>query len=373
VTNALLIIGLFGIAAGLMFLRKLPAVIALPLMAVGIGIIEVVSGRLSLTDVSSAIIADGAVRMADPMVISFFGGMVSLLLQKTGIAEHFVRRGAELAGDNPFMVALIMLAIVTLLFTTIGGLGAVIMVGTIILPILASLGIREYVASGLLLIGISLGGLLNANNWAVYRSVLRLDDATVSSYALSLFCVTAVGSILFVAVELLRAGTIRLQTIRTSLGWPIVIAAVVAGLWYVAGEGVFNFLRTVLQWVVGFGLAAIVVTRLAEFFRSGRYLTTPAIHWSSFLIPLVPLLLIVLYGIPFVTSFLLALVYGVIVRHSRSNHNGTRTRMVRICCGDGNDRMAGPGGHEALALVDRAIIWSDVCAHVQLPWSIGVV
>mgnify|MGYP005851456953 CR=1 FL=1 len=147
-TIAILILVVFLAAAVLMFLRKLPAILALPLMAVAIAVLEVVAGRLTLEDLALAVIADGSIRLADPMVISMFGGMVSLLMQKSGVAENFVKRGAELAGDNPIVVAAVMLAIIGLLFTTIGGLGAVIMVGTIVLPILASIGVREYVSLG---------------------------------------------------------------------------------------------------------------------------------------------------------------------------------------------------------------------------------
>ncbi|MBM4162278.1 MAG: citrate transporter, partial [Ignavibacteria bacterium] len=130
-TVGLIILVVFLVAAILMFLRKLPALLALPLMAIAIAAIEVLTGKLSVQDLMQCVIADGAIRLADPIVISMFGGMLSILMQKTGVAESFVRRGAELAGDNPWVVTVIMLFIITLLFTTIGGLGAVIMVGTI--------------------------------------------------------------------------------------------------------------------------------------------------------------------------------------------------------------------------------------------------
>ncbi|MBI5474919.1 MAG: citrate transporter, partial [Ignavibacteriae bacterium] len=159
---SILILLIFLVAAVLMFLRKLPAILALPLMAIGIVTLEILAGKLSFEDLTRAVIADGAIRLADPIIISMFGGMLSVLMQKAGVAESFVRRGAELAGDSPLVVAVIMAAIIALLFTTIGGLGAVIMVGTIVLPILASIGVREYISAGVVLFGISCGGLLNA-------------------------------------------------------------------------------------------------------------------------------------------------------------------------------------------------------------------
>ena len=172
-TTGLLILAIFLVAAVLMFFRLLPAMLALPLMAVAIAGIEVVTGRLGAGNLARAVLADGSTRLADAMVIAMLGGMLSSLMQKAGVAESIVHKGAELAGDNPWTVSLIMLGIATMLFTTVGGLGAVIMLGTIVLPILASMGVREHIAAGILVLGISLGGLLNAGNWVMYRSGIR--------------------------------------------------------------------------------------------------------------------------------------------------------------------------------------------------------
>ncbi len=317
--NALLILALFGAAAVLMFLRKVPAVLALPLMAIGIGLIEVFSGNLTLSDVSLAIMADGSIRLAEPMVISFFGGMVSVLLQKSGIAESLVRRGAELAGDNPLLTSVLLLAIVTILFSTIGGLGAVIMVGTIMLPILSSLGLREYLAAGILLVGISLGGLLNANNWAVYKSVLGMQEPEVFTYALSLFGITSVGAIAFVAVELIRTGSVGIRRVRSSLIGIIAVAALSGWLIYLAQGIDLAPVVVVARWVVGLSMAVIVVRRLIAY-RSASS-GTPLTDWTGYLIPLVPLVCILLYGMPFITAFVVALVYGVVVTLRRGSLN----------------------------------------------------
>lgn len=319
--NALLILSLFVAAATLMFLRKLPAVLALPLMAFGIGAIQVASGRLAWGDVNGAILADGALRLADPMVISFFGGMVSQLLQRSGVAEQIVRRGAEFAGDNPLLVALVMLSIVTLLFTTIGGLGAVIMVGAVILPILLSLGMREHVAAGVLLVGISLGGLLNANNWAVYRSVLRLEDAQVSAYAVTLFGTTAFVAVGFLAVELLRGGSVRFRTIRASLGVMALLAVVVAGAVWSIERSALAWLGVPLRWLIMAGLSYAMASAVWRFFRPRSVEAGTLVSAWAYLTPVVPLLLILMFNVPFVAAFIAAFVYGIIVTLRRGTLN----------------------------------------------------
>ncbi|MCU0453332.1 MAG: citrate transporter [Bacteroidetes bacterium] len=319
--NAVLILLLFVAAATLMFLRKLPAVLALPLMAFGIGAVQVMSGRLDWAGVSAAILADGALRLADPMVISFFGGMVSQLLQRSGVAEQIVRRGAEFAGDNPLLVALVMLSIVTLLFTTIGGLGAVIMVGAVILPILLSLGMREHVAAGVLLVGISLGGLLNANNWAVYRSVLRLEDAQVSAYAVTLFGTTALVAVGFLAVELLRGGSVRFRTIRASLGGMLLVAVVIGGLAWAIDGSMLAWAWQPLRWSVAAVLAYAMLGSIWRYLRVRS--KEPESHVSAwaYLTPVVPLVLILLFEVPFVAAFIAAFVYGIVLTLRRGTLN----------------------------------------------------
>ncbi len=319
--NALLILLLFVIAAALMFLRKLPAVLALPMMAFGIGVVQVFSGHLTWVDVSSAILADGALRLADPMVISFFGGMVSQLLQRSGVAEQIVRRGAEFAGDNPLLVALVMLSIVTLLFTTIGGLGAVIMVGAVILPILLSLGMREHVAAGVLLVGISLGGLLNANNWAVYRSVLRLEDSVVSSYAATLFGLTALVAVAFLTIELLRGGSVRFRTIRRSLAVMAVVAGGVGILALMVDGTAWTWLAEPLRWLLAAVLVYGVVSRVWRYWRSRSAVQETRVSAWAYATPLVPLLLILLFGIPYVAAFIAAFVYGILVTLRKGSVN----------------------------------------------------
>ncbi len=324
----LLVLAIFLLAAVLMFLRKLPAMLALPLLAVAIAGLEVLSGKLTWGDLAAAVIADGAIRLADPMVISFFGGMLSLLMQKTGIAESFVRRGAELAGDNPWAVAVMMLAIIALLFTTIGGLGAVIMVGTIVLPILLSLGVREYIASGMILFGISLGGLMNANNWAVYRTMLGMTDAEVSSYAVVLFGVTAVFAVLFLTIELIRSGSVRWKTIRGSLGWlagAIVVLVLLQFLWI---DGLSAIAGVVFRWLVVVALIAAVIQSVVRYVRGRKSAEVQKPGLAMYAIPLVPLLMILLYGVPFVPAFMIGLVYGIIVTLRKGTINLTSRAVI---------------------------------------------
>jgi len=130
------------------------------------------------------ILADGAVKLTNSYTVAIFGGMLAILVKEKKIAETFIKYAAELAGDNPVYVAIIMMFVCFTLFTTLGGLGAIIMIGTIILPIMMSLGIEPLVAGGVLLIGLCAGGTFNPGNWALYEASLGVETGKVQLAAI---------------------------------------------------------------------------------------------------------------------------------------------------------------------------------------------
>jgi H+/gluconate symporter-like permease len=111
----LLLILVFLIMALLMFLRKIPALIALPLMAVLIALF----GGVSFEHIIQYVIGKGSLKLYPAYTVAMFGSMLSIILQRTGVAESFIKKGAELSGDNPWIIAVIMLILITLLFTTL--------------------------------------------------------------------------------------------------------------------------------------------------------------------------------------------------------------------------------------------------------------
>ena len=303
---------LFLVAAALMVARVLPALLALPLLATGIGVLLVGAGQLTWQEMWVGIWVDGSLRLAEPMVIALLGGMLSSWLQKTGIASDLVRGGAELAGDRPWLLSVLILGLVAVLFSAVGGLGAVIMVGTVVLPILHSLGLREYISAGVLLFGMSLGGLLNPGNWAVYKTVLGLDEAEVSGYALWVFGVMAIGAAVFVGVELARTRLWVWSGWRwESVGWLGVLAVPWVVRPWVTVPG--------WRWGLGWGLGCLTLWGLGQGIR--RWGQTPRLAWYAYLTPVVPLILILGLGVPFIPAFLLGLAYGFAVTLRRGGMN----------------------------------------------------
>lgn len=206
VLPGILILLVFLVAAALMFTRRLPALLALPLMAILIGLIvgcsQPVVTLASLKElIFVQILGKGAVRMAGPMVTTMFGAILSQVVMRQGIAQQFIRWAAEYAGDRKMLLGLVLFAVVAFNFTTLSGLGAVIMLGSLVLPILVSSGFTPLYAATLMLLGIGLGGMFNPANWKFYEDLLGLAQDQVKFYALRVAGVMLAVSLFYLIIE----------------------------------------------------------------------------------------------------------------------------------------------------------------------------
>lgn len=110
--QGILIVVAFLVVAALMMTKKIPTLLALPLMAVVICIIAGVPmfGKNAdgaeigwLTTVFEA----GTVRMGSAIMATIFGAWLGQLMNKTGVTENIIKKSAELGGDRPLVVTLI--------------------------------------------------------------------------------------------------------------------------------------------------------------------------------------------------------------------------------------------------------------------------
>jgi hypothetical protein len=170
---------------------------------------EAVSGLVStfsLKEIVNVVLHKGALYLHDAYTVAIFGGMLAILVREKKIAETFIKYAAELAGDKPFVVAMAMMIVSFILFTTLGGLGAIIMVGTIILPIMLSLGIPALVAAGIFLVGISAGGTFNPGNWALYRDALGVPVSEIQIFALLIIVLYIIVGGVFIFFNVMLSG-----------------------------------------------------------------------------------------------------------------------------------------------------------------------
>jgi hypothetical protein len=102
----------------------------------------------------------GSLHLSAAIIATVFGGMFAVYVKNLKVAERMVYWTAEFAGERPFVIALAVFLVTAGIFTSVGGLGTVIMLGAIILPILRSVGLSPVVSAGTFLIAISMGGTL---------------------------------------------------------------------------------------------------------------------------------------------------------------------------------------------------------------------
>ena len=172
VTGIILLAG-FILFALLMVMRLLPTLLALPLMAVWISFVAGMPFVAWLNDV----LLGGALRLASPIALVIFGAMFARVIQKTGISDTIIKKAAELSGDQPVSIAFLLTAATVFVFSGMSGLGPVIMIGSITLPIMTSVGISSLDASVLFLLGICTGGMANIAGYGTYIGIFGSEAA----------------------------------------------------------------------------------------------------------------------------------------------------------------------------------------------------
>lgn len=319
------VIGIFLLMALLMFFRKIPALIALPLMAFFIAL----AGGVSILDIIEYVLGQGSMKLAPAYTIALFGSMLSVHLQKTGVAESFIKKGAELSGDNPWFISIIMLLFIIALFTTLGGLGAIIMVATIVLPIMSSVGVGALTSTGIFLFGLSIGGILNVGNWAVYISVMGLQPDEIKPFALTIFAISFVCAVVYITVQIYKDGqNLDLKKIfRVSFIAFLVITILYASYQNFLSEELKNsfleFLLKFLQlikWLIGAGIIFLFIFSLYRIAaKSNEKISQP--HWISYFSPLLPLFLILIFEMNFIASFIIGLIYAFMTTYKKGRLN----------------------------------------------------
>ena len=205
--TGLLLLFIFALFAALMFTRVMPALLAVPAMAIAVA----VAVKLPLNNILNDVIAAGSVKLAPAYVAVFAGAMLGRVMIQTGIAEEIIKRAAEFGGDRPMVVAGALMVVTAVLFTSLTGLGAVIMVGSLVLPIMMSLGVPRKLAAVLFLMAFATGFIFNIALWRLYRELLQIapDSAlppAVPRFAVGLVVITAVAVTVYSLIAAKRAG-----------------------------------------------------------------------------------------------------------------------------------------------------------------------
>jgi hypothetical protein len=321
--QAIALLAVFILITGLMSKRIWPALLAMPILAI---LISLIAG-IKPVDIFQYVIGEGTFRLTEPIIISMFGGVLSIIMQKTGIAEGFIKKGAELSGDNPLVIAFVMFLFIIMLFTTLGGLGAMIMVGAIVLPILTAAGISRLTAAVIMLMGVNIGGMFNVGNWALYMTSLGLTQQEVVRFILVMFVIVFTGSLTYIIIQLYRDGfNLSFANIGKNLGLIAVFAGLIYGGVQLYGtlelsDEFRDTLATISNVFYYIFLGAMLALFLHAAFRAFRFRNKNKnpIHWTAIFTPVRPLILILFFKVNFLSAFILGIGYAYLITYKRDN------------------------------------------------------
>lgn len=169
----------------LMMTRKMTTIVALPLMAILFGLIAgvpIISMDPEAYTITQSILGEGSMRLSTAIAGLIFGSLFGQVLNKVGVTKGIIRKAAELAGDKPFLIAIAFFITGSIVISASSGLGMVILIGTIMIPIMLTTGISPITASLVILLANGVGVQFNVSNWAVYTDVLGLSVSEVADY-----------------------------------------------------------------------------------------------------------------------------------------------------------------------------------------------
>lgn len=302
--------------AGLMYARKLSTLLALPLMAILIAII----GGMPPEDILSKVIGKGSLQLNAAYTTTMFGAMLAEMMNRQGIAKAVVRWVAEFGGDNPFVLSILLTAVTGLLFSTLGGLGAVIMVGTIVLPVMLSIGLNTITAASLLLFGIGIGGMFTLSNWQVYMDLLGVSQTYIINFIIPFAGVMSALVLVFLFVELKKLSNLPYMVGALSLiACAYIPIYMSAGTARVAAAPQIDPLSVKVSAAV---FASLVVYALVRHRRNSTSL--PGFALTT---PFIPLALVLFFHWEIIPAFVAGLLYGTLLTWQRNSVN-TFTRCI---------------------------------------------
>ncbi len=95
------------------------------------------------------------------------------------------------------------------IFSAIGGLGAVILIGSVALPIMMTAGISGVVSGAIILLGLTTGGVMNPAGFAFFATILEpvIEGGYEAAYeivarmAITLFIISFLVSVVYIMLN----------------------------------------------------------------------------------------------------------------------------------------------------------------------------
>ncbi len=199
-------------------------------------IVWCIIGRVPIQTVVTDIFQSSVENYGKTIAIIVFGAWFGRVLVDTGIAGYIIKKTVELAGDKPLVTTLLLSIVCALIFTSAFGVGSVMAIGMIVLPILFSLGIDKKTALGAYLLAVAAGMYLNIayvnQFFAVFPNVKYNDNyIRFAVIATIVHIAVMVAFILFNYTRAKKGGRVRAWAVSgtsevketKALGWYCII------------------------------------------------------------------------------------------------------------------------------------------------------
>lgn len=234
----------------------------------------------SFIDVLTYVYADGPAGYAKSILVNvFFGAFFGRVLVETGIASTLIRKVVELGGDKPRITMGLLCIVTAIIFMSMTGIGPVISIAVIVLPIMLSLGVPAPVAMFSFMGSIMAGIFGNIVNFKQYQTIYAGFNPAAENYTYN---------------DYFQMGVICMVV-------ALVVVLIVANI--------FMSKKAAHAWA-------------AKSFTVSD--NAPAISWISVILPVLG---VVIFQIPIILGFCLAGIYALI---TTGKLNGTYSDICRL-------------------------------------------
>jgi hypothetical protein len=298
-----------------MFKGKLPALIALPLFAIILSIITSFPYYFSQIDsiffftklnfaflntiniITVNVLGKGVLRLESTIMVIILGGIFAQFLKLTGVAEKLVKSIAEFGSDNAFLITFLLTIMVSFLFSTLSGLGSIILIANIYIPVLLSLGIPPLLIASLFIMGLSLGGIFNMINWTFYIDLLHVEQSSIIKFAIPFSLIFLAILLLFMIIEFHKA---RIKISFFAI-LKIISVLFVFALLFLFFRGLNFDSNALVLFKYGFFIGFFILVFLS--------LVSKKFYFLAVFAPFIPLALVLFFNWNINTSFIVGIIY----------------------------------------------------------------
>ncbi|HIX83999.1 MAG TPA: hypothetical protein H9979_05600 [Candidatus Megamonas gallistercoris] len=185
---------MFLVTAGLIIVRKIEFVRALPAFGIITALLAGVPITGSGENIADFVIVDGVINLAESMFIYVLSMMFADFILKYGIKDELDYLCRYYLAERPQWTVWFITVLTVLFSAVIMHIGAIMLSAILFVPLLLKAGLNKQSAVALLLLATGLGSCLNPGYHLLYAGLLNLDIGSVKEfyYIMAFLCVIAI-------------------------------------------------------------------------------------------------------------------------------------------------------------------------------------